>query len=108
MSEPAVTIEDYHAHKVGQAVLQALTEVDGDLWFDVGVALVTNPEVQEAIRDASDPGRLGSEERATMQDDIGAILEALGLGDHARTYSPHEVVQREILPAIRELTGDQP
>lgn len=40
---------------------------------------------------------------ALIQDDLRAILEALGLGTHARPYSPHEVVHRDILPAIQRL-----
>lgn len=38
-----------------------------------------------------------------QQDDVRAILAALHLGDHARPYSPHAVIHREILPAIRNL-----
>lgn len=37
------------------------------------------------------------------QDDVADLLRALGLSDHARPYSAHEVLQREILPRIREL-----
>ena len=40
-----------------------------------------------------------------FQEDIREILVVLGLGDHARPYSCHEVVQREILPAIRSLSA---
>lgn len=40
-------------------------------------------------------------EREAIHADIVEILDALGLGDHARPYSTHEVVQREILPRIR-------
>jgi hypothetical protein len=36
-----------------------------------------------------------------MQDDLAAILRELGLGDHARPLSPHQVVQTEVLPMIR-------
>lgn len=39
------------------------------------------------------------------QDDVFALLRALGLSDSARPYSAHEVVQREILPAIRAMVG---
>jgi hypothetical protein len=35
-----------------------------------------------------------------IQDDIAAILRALGLGDHARPTSPHLVVLDEIIPTI--------
>jgi len=45
-------------------------------------------------------------------DDLREIMAALGIPDHARPYSAHEVVQREVLPAIRALgpspTGEQP
>lgn len=37
------------------------------------------------------------------QDDLAAILRALGVGDHARPQSPHEVVWQEVLPAIERL-----
>jgi hypothetical protein len=33
-------------------------------------------------------------------EDVRAIAVALGLGGHARPYSAHEVVVREILPAL--------
>lgn len=36
-----------------------------------------------------------------MQDDLAAILRELGLGDHARSLSPHQVVRTEVLPLIR-------
>jgi hypothetical protein len=40
-----------------------------------------------------------------LHEDLRQILLVLGLGDHARPCSPHEVVQREVLPAIRRLMG---
>lgn len=42
-------------------------------------------------------------ERVTeaMQSDVAELLRALGLGDHARDKSPHEIMQLEILPAVR-------
>lgn len=36
-------------------------------------------------------------------EDVRQILAALGLGTHARSYSAHEVVQREVLPALLAL-----
>ena len=36
-----------------------------------------------------------------MQDDMAELLRALGLGDHARPESPHEVMRKEIIPALR-------
>lgn len=37
--------------------------------------------------------------------DVADILRALGLGDHARSASCHEIVQREILPAINRMAS---
>lgn len=36
-----------------------------------------------------------------MQDDIAELLRALGLSDHARDASPHEVMTNEIIPAVK-------
>jgi hypothetical protein len=38
-----------------------------------------------------------------LHEDIADILRALGLPTHARPYSPHEVIQRDVLPRIGEL-----
>ncbi len=40
------------------------------------------------------------------QDDLAAILRAVGLSDAARPYSPHEVVQRDLLPRLRRLASE--
>jgi hypothetical protein len=40
-----------------------------------------------------------------QQNDIRALLDALGLPDHARPYSLHSVIHRDILPAIQLLGG---
>lgn len=40
---------------------------------------------------------------SVMQDDLLGLLRALGLGDHARPYSPHEVMMREVLPEVRRV-----
>lgn len=37
------------------------------------------------------------------QDDLAAMLRAVGLSDAARPYSAHEVVQRELLPRLHAL-----
>lgn len=42
-------------------------------------------------------------QQEAFQEDILSILDALGLGIHARPISPHQVVADEILPAIVEL-----
>ncbi len=39
----------------------------------------------------------------TLQDDLAAILRAVGLSDAARPYSPHEVVQRDLLPRLAKV-----
>lgn len=38
-----------------------------------------------------------------LQEDLRALLRLLKLGDHARTYSPHEVMQTEVIPAVEKL-----
>lgn len=38
-----------------------------------------------------------------VHNDLVSVLAALGIGDHARPYSSHEVVVREVLPAIERL-----
>jgi len=38
--------------------------------------------------------------------DLLDLLTALGLGTHARPYSMHAVIHRDILPAIRALTHE--
>lgn len=38
-----------------------------------------------------------------MQNDVAELLRALGLGDHARPISCHDVIQEEILPSLREI-----
>lgn len=43
---------------------------------------------------------------AAFQDDVRDLLLALGLSDHARPVSAHNVVQDEIIPAIRRLRGE--
>lgn len=46
----------------------------------------------------------------TVHTDLVAIMSALGIGDHARPYSSHEVIHREVIPAIWRLTratGDE-
>lgn len=45
------------------------------------------------------------ERDSVMQDDIAELLRILGLGDHARPCSPHEIVQQEVIPAVRALAA---
>lgn len=47
------------------------------------------------------------EERDSVHSDLLEIMAALGIGDHARPYSAHEVVHREIIPAIQRLRDTQ-
>jgi hypothetical protein len=42
----------------------------------------------------------------TAIEDVREIAVALGIGGHARPYSAHEVVQKEILPTIEKLRRD--
>lgn len=43
---------------------------------------------------------------ARFHADVTELLHSLDLGDHARPISCHEVVQREILPAIERLRAE--
>lgn len=47
--------------------------------------------------------RPGATSEGVMQDDVRALLIALGLGAHARPYSAHAVIHRDVLPAIAML-----
>lgn len=40
-----------------------------------------------------------------MQEDLAELLRVLGLGDHARDKSPHEVMRGEVIPVVRRLMG---
>lgn len=40
-----------------------------------------------------------------LQDDLAEMLRIVGISDHARPISPHEVVQRELLPRLREMAA---
>lgn len=42
-----------------------------------------------------------------FQDDIHALLEVLGLGNHARPESPHQVLHQEVIPAIKRLKREE-
>lgn len=46
--------------------------------------------------------------REAMSSDLRQIMEALGMSTHARSSSPHEVVQREVLPKIRKMMETSP
>jgi hypothetical protein len=39
--------------------------------------------------------------------DISILLGLLGLGDHARPYSPHLVMVDEIIPAVERLVKER-
>lgn len=40
---------------------------------------------------------------SVMQDDMTDLMTALGISTNARPVSPHEVMQNEIIPAVRAL-----
>jgi hypothetical protein len=50
-------------------------------------------------------GRIESADRQheVVQTDLRQIMATLNIGDYARPYSSHEVVQQEIIPAIARL-----
>lgn len=44
---------------------------------------------------------------AVMQDDMAALMEALGMSSHARPSSPHRVMRDEIIPRARQLVASE-
>lgn len=52
------------------------------------------------VRECTRPGATVSE---VFVDDVRGLLDALGLGTHARPYSAHAVIHRDVLPAIYAL-----
>jgi hypothetical protein len=48
-------------------------------------------------------GTISTTDYEAILDDIGALLRVLGLGDHARPASPHNVFLDEVLPAVGAL-----
>lgn len=40
-----------------------------------------------------------------MQDDLIEMLGLVGLGVHARPLSPHQVVQQELIPRLKEMVA---
>jgi hypothetical protein len=47
--------------------------------------------------------RPGTPSDEVVHEDVRAMVKALGLGEHARPYSAHAVVHREVLPALERL-----
>lgn len=60
--------------------------------------------VVEAVRE-DERAQHGPE---ALQTDLRQIMEALHINTYARSYSPHEVVQKEILPKIRKMEQHNP
>lgn len=91
-----------HAREVISA--ETAQNLEGDLFW-----AVVEMEVERIIRSIdrlegaeARPRRPRSGDTSSlMQDDMAELLRALGLGDHARSISPHEVMQLEILPVVR-------
>lgn len=48
-SEQAVTVRDWHAYRIGCAVLDALAGARLEVAFDVGTAIASNPAAVDAI-----------------------------------------------------------
>lgn len=62
------------------------------------IATALEPTV---VVESNDP--ISDGERTILFEDLRQMLRALYLPDNARPYSAHQVVQREILPAIRSI-----
>lgn len=86
-------VADKHGDRMAKAIVDRIAEGSP---IDSAVRLVD--AVQEAtVFDRENP--------FPWQEDTAKLLLALGLGDHARPISCHEVIETEILPAINKLVA---
>lgn len=94
----------YSRHAVANQVEQIARGLTYNETAEEGCAKHWLFEVASRIRSGAttDPE---AKSRQVQRDDVAAILRALGLGDHARTASCHEIVQGEILPEIARLAA---
>lgn len=74
----------------------------------LGRAGVPTPQLYSAGELVEIANLIGNERRLdvandAMQDDLAEILRTMGLSDHARPESPHEVMQGVVLPELRKL-----
>lgn len=89
-------IADKHASRMR---IQIVDRISSGSPVEPAIALVT------AIQDASIAAASKAKDPFPWQDDTRKLLLALGLGDHARPGSCHDVVVGEILPAINALVA---
>jgi hypothetical protein len=61
-------------------------------------------ETYEPPADGEPDGSLTHTERDAVMADLGQLLNTLGLGDHARPDSPHDVMQQCIAEVARRLS----
>jgi hypothetical protein len=73
---------------------QTLGEAVGHLLADRDVALLEVERLRAAVAENAP---------LALAQDVQDLLEALGLSIRARPVSPHQVVQEEVLPAVRAL-----
>lgn len=66
-------------------------------WYR-GKPLISCCPACKAISERDEARKQSADTNSLMQDDLAALLRALGMSDHARPQSPHEVMQE----AIRE------
>lgn len=94
----ATTVEDWHAQRVGEAVLDALNELDGEVWFDLGCALACDDRFRAAVQDA---GRRKSVDRERRL--LEAARAALASLEQPETY-PADVlaVKKWLTDAVAE------
>ena len=67
--------------------------------MNVGTCTCDTTE-QHPVSECVAPGQTTED---VQQSDLRSLLLALGLSSHARPYSPHAVIHRDVLPAIRSL-----
>lgn len=89
-------VADKHAARMRLAIVDRIASGSP---VEPAIALVT------AVQEASTAAATKAKDPFPWQEDTRRLLLALGLGDHARPGSCHDVVVGEILPAINALVA---
>lgn len=89
----------------GQALIEALDWVisEGNGFPDSSASHANWCSRAWQVADAARSHLSFDSQNGVMQDDLAAIMRAVGLSDAARQYSPHEAVQRDLLPRLAKI-----
>jgi hypothetical protein len=74
---------------------------------DAALRLIEGAQgIAVVLRDLLEENERLSRTTGAIQEDVGALLGALGLPTHARDKSPREVIRSEVLPAVNALHAE--